>query len=92
MRPCNVVCKEAEESDVGLGDKWRLFVKLTQAVCERGSILEQMRWEIIILLPRGGGDYHGIGLLEPFWKVIKKFWWLGFHQSISTIVSMADLQ
>jgi hypothetical protein len=28
--------------------------------------------EIIVLLPKGGGDYRGIGLLEPFWKVVEK--------------------
>ncbi len=33
---------------------------------------KQMIWEIIVLLPKGGGDYHGIGLLEPFWKVVEK--------------------
>jgi hypothetical protein len=43
-----------------------------QAVWEQGSIPEQMKWEIIILLPKGGGDYCRIGLLEPFWKVIEK--------------------
>jgi hypothetical protein len=31
-----------------------------------------MKWENIVLLPKGGGDYCGIGLLEPFWKVIEK--------------------
>jgi hypothetical protein len=31
-----------------------------------------MKWEIIVLLPKGGGDYCGIGLFEPFWKVIEK--------------------
>jgi hypothetical protein len=32
-----------------------------------------MTWEIIVLLlKRGGGDYHGIGLLEPCRKVLKK--------------------
>ncbi len=31
-----------------------------------------MRGEIIVLLPKGGGDYRGIGLLEPFWKVVEK--------------------
>jgi hypothetical protein len=25
----------------------------------------------VVLLPKGGGDYRGIGLLEPFWKVIE---------------------
>ncbi len=43
-----------------------------KAVWEHGSIPKQMRWEIIILLPKGGGDYRGIGLLEPFWKVVEK--------------------
>jgi hypothetical protein len=31
-----------------------------------------MTWEIIVLLPKGGGNYHGIGLFEPFWKVVEK--------------------
>ena len=68
----DVVHEEEEQSDVGLGEKWRIFVKLMQAVWEQGSIPEQMKWKIIDLLPKGGGDYCGIGLLEPFWKVIKK--------------------
>ncbi len=68
----DVVCEEEEQSDVGLGEKWRIFVKLMQAVWEQGSIPEQMKWKIIDLLPKGGGDYCGIGLLEPFWKVIEK--------------------
>ncbi len=27
---------------------------------------------IIILLLKGGGDYRGIGLLDPIWKVVEK--------------------
>ncbi len=27
---------------------------------------------IVVLLPKGGGDYCGIGLLDPIWKVIEK--------------------
>ena len=68
----NVVRKEEEQSNIGLGHKWRVFVKLMQAVWEHGSIPDQIRSEIIVLLPKGGGDYHGIGLLEPFWKVGEK--------------------
>ena len=30
-----------------------------------------MQWVIIVLLPKDGGNYHGIGLLEPFWKVVE---------------------
>ena len=25
----------------------------------------------VVLLPKGGGNYRSIGLLEPFWKVIE---------------------
>jgi hypothetical protein len=27
---------------------------------------------IIVLLPKGGGDYRGTGLLDPIWKVVEK--------------------
>ena len=30
-----------------------------------------MQWLIVVLLPKGGGDYYGIGLLDPFWKVVE---------------------
>jgi hypothetical protein len=26
---------------------------------------------VIVLLPKGGGDYRGIGLLEPLWEVVE---------------------
>ena len=42
------------------------------AIWEQGCVPKQMRWEIIILLSKGDGDYCGVGLLEPFWKVIEK--------------------
>jgi hypothetical protein len=63
----DVVRKEEEQSDVGLGHNRRVFVKLMQAIWEHGSVPKQMRWEIIVLLPKGGGDYRRIGLLEPFY-------------------------
>jgi len=28
-------------------------------------------WSIVALIPKGGGDYRGIGLLEPIWKVLE---------------------
>ncbi len=27
---------------------------------------------IVVLLPKGGGDFKGICLLNPFWKVVEK--------------------
>ncbi len=60
-----IVQEEEEQSIVGCGDKWRIFVKLMQTIWERGCMPEQMTWEIIVLLPKGGGNYCVIGLLEP---------------------------
>jgi hypothetical protein len=84
----DAVREEEEQSNIGLGHKWRVFVKMMQAIWEHGSVPEQMRWEIIILLPKGGGDYRGVGLLEPFWKVVEKIMvaWLvsiKFHDGLN---------
>ncbi len=68
----DVTRDEEEDGDVGLGDKWRLFVKLMKAIWERGCVPKQMRWKIIVLLSKGNNNYCGIGLLDPFWKVVEK--------------------
>ncbi len=64
--------EETEDGVEGIGDRWWSFVALLQAVWERGSIPTQMAWMIIVLLPKRGGDYCGIGLLDPIWKVVEK--------------------
>ena len=30
-----------------------------------GEVPQQMLWIIVVLIPKDGGDYQGIGLLEP---------------------------
>ena len=35
-------------------------------------IPQQMRWVITVLIPKGGGEYQGIGLMEPIWKVLER--------------------
>jgi hypothetical protein len=27
---------------------------------------------VVVLLPKGGGNFRGIGLLDPFWNVVEK--------------------
>ncbi|KAL7543923.1 hypothetical protein ACHAWF_007483, partial [Thalassiosira exigua] len=60
-----------KEGREGAGDRWRLFVRLIRAIWETGQIPRQLLWVVVVLLPKGGGDYRGIGLLEPIWKVIE---------------------
>ncbi len=52
-----------------------------------GVLAEQMKWAIIVLLPKGNGEYHRIGLLDPFWKVVEnimvaQFASIKFHDSL----------
>jgi hypothetical protein len=55
----------------GAGDLWRLLMRLVTAVWETGMVPQQLGWIIIVLIPKGAGDYHEIGLLEPIWKIIE---------------------
>jgi hypothetical protein len=68
----DIKCKETEDGVEGIGDRWRSFVALLQAVWQNGSIPTQMTWMIIVLLPKEGGNYRGIGLLDPIRKVVEK--------------------
>jgi hypothetical protein len=64
--------KEDPKSGMGnknAGDNWRLFLKLTQAVWDHGNVPPQLLWVIVVLIPKGCGNYQGIGLLEPMWKI-----------------------
>jgi hypothetical protein len=56
----------------GLGNKWRVFVQMFQIIWDRGEIPMQMSWMVVVLLPKGGGNFRGIGLLDPCWKVVEK--------------------
>ncbi len=49
----------------GTGDSWHLFIRLVQAAWAHSVIPRQLLWSIVVLMPKGGGDYRGIGLLEP---------------------------
>ncbi len=63
---------ESQGIFVGNGDNWKLFVELVQAVWTHGIIPHQMIWSIVVLIPKGGGDYRGIRLLEPISKVLEQ--------------------
>ncbi len=63
---------ETRPNNVGMGDRWRALARLVQAVWDTGRIPLQLGWVVTVLIPKGGGDYRGIGLLKPIWKVIKR--------------------
>ena len=59
-------------ANVGAGADWEALVQLVQAVWDEGKIPTKLGWVVTVLIPKGGGDYLGIGLLEPIWKVIER--------------------
>jgi hypothetical protein len=57
---------------VGEGKTWDEFVELCSSVWATGTVPQQMCWVVTGLIPKGGGEYRGIGLLEPIWKVLER--------------------
>ncbi len=53
-------------ANVGAGEDWEALVKLIQVVWDEGKIPIQLGWVVTVLIPKGGGDYRGIGLLSQF--------------------------
>jgi hypothetical protein len=45
---------------------------MIQTIWVQGKIPMQMSWMVVVLLPKGGGNFRGIGLLNPCWKVVEK--------------------
>ena len=35
-----------------------------------GILTEEVTWQAVVLIPKGGKDYWGIGLVEVMWKVV----------------------
>ena len=49
---------------------WGRVVELTQTAFREGDQAEESTWQAVVLIPKGKGDYRGIGLVEMMWKVV----------------------
>ena len=49
-----------------------ILVKICTSVWATGNIPQQLCWVVTVLILKGGGEYRGIGLLEPIWKVMER--------------------
>ena len=61
--------REEEMGEEGEGDTWWIFVPLIRSILDTGTMPRQIVWMKVALLPKGGGDFRGFDLLEPFWKL-----------------------
>jgi hypothetical protein len=55
----------ADAEGGGLSKKWRVFVQMIQTIWDQEEIPMQMSWMVVVLLPKGGGNFQRIGLLDP---------------------------
>ena len=46
------------------------MVDLIQMELREGVITEEATWQAVVLIPKGGGDYRGIGLVDVTWKAV----------------------
>ena len=52
-----------------LTEQWEKLASVTKLVFQKGCIPAALAWMRIVIIPKGGGDHRGIGLVEFTWKV-----------------------
>ena len=51
---------------------WEALCEFVRHIYATGEMPVELSWATMILLPKGDGQYRGIGLLEIIWKLISK--------------------
>ena len=62
-------------------DLWGKVVELTQTAFRDGNLAEEATWQTVVLIPKGKGEFRGIGLVEVICKLLT----LILHRRITTI-------
>ena len=58
---------EAEEEGE---EMWGKVVEMTQTAFREGKLAEEAAWQTVVLIPKGKGEFRGIGLVEVTWKLM----------------------
>ena len=51
-------------------DLWGKVVELTQTAFREGNLAEEATWQTMVMIPKGKGEFRGIGLVEVIWKLL----------------------
>ena len=54
--------KTATEEEVE--DLWGKVVELTQTAFREGNLAKEATWQTVVMIPKGKGEFRGIGLVE----------------------------
>ena len=61
--------REASRETEPVKHWWKLMVRLIQKTFEDKGMLEEVTWATMDFIPKGRGEYWGIGLSKVVWKV-----------------------
>ena len=57
--------------------RWEILVRLVQLIFRDRTPPAYIAWATMVLIPKGKGEYRGIGIVEVAWKVcavVVNFW------------------
>ena len=60
-------------------------MELTQTAFREGKLAEEATWQAMVMIPKGKGEYRGIGLVEVVWKILT----LILHRRLAAIKGSA---
>ena len=59
-----------QEAQTEAEGHWGRVVEIVQTAFRDRDLAEEVTWQAVVLIPKGKGDYRGIGLVEVMWKVV----------------------
>ena len=63
--------------------KWEIVVELVKLAFRDGVLAEEAACQAVVQIPKGGGEYRSIGLVEVIWKAVAVILNLCFSASIT---------
>ena len=66
---------------------WGKVVEMTQTAFRDGKLAEEAAWQMVVLIPKGKGEFRGIGLVEVTWKLITVI----LHRRLTTGIQFHDV-
>ena len=62
------------------------MVEMTQTAFREGKLAEEAAWQTVVMIPKGKGEFRGIGLVEVTWKVVAVI----LHRRLTTGLNLHD--
>ena len=57
---------------------------MTQTAFREGKLAEEATWQTVVMIPKGKGEFRGVGLVEVTWKVVAVI----LHRRLTTGVKL----